>query len=390
MQIGPNPGPRRQTQIYLHGAAGELPALPVDMDALEARARAVLSPEAYAYIACGAGRETTVARNREAFGRWRLVPRMLCDVSQRDATTRLFDMTLPAPLLLAPIGVQELAHPEADLATARAAASLGVPMIFSNQASVPMERCAEVMGDAPRLFQLYWGKNRDVVASLVSRAEACGCSAIVVTLDTTILGWRTQDLDLAYLPFLRGMGIAQYTSDPAFRATLPVPPEEDMRPAVEQFVSTYSNPALTWSDLAFLREHTRLPILLKGLQHADDAARALDHGMDGIVVSNHGGRQVDGAIGAVEALAPVAERVAGRVPILFDSGLRGGADMVKALALGATAACLGRPYIYGLAVAGEEGVREVVTNMLADFDLTLGLLGCRTPQEINLETVEER
>jgi lactate 2-monooxygenase len=381
----------------------------VDFTRLEARARRVLSAEAFAYLAGGAGRECTMSANRAALDRWRIVPRMLRDVSARDTTVTLFGRTLPAPLLLAPIGVLELAHAEADLAVARAAAAEGVPFIFSNQASVPMELCAAAMGDAPRWFQLYWSRSNELVKSFVRRAEACGCEAIVLTLDTTMLGWRTRDLELAYLPFLRGLGIAQYTSDPVFRAQLGEPldgaPSERppvnlatlrafaqmvrrypgrlpetlrsgaARAAVQRFVATYSRPSLTWGDLSFLRELTRLPILLKGIQHPDDAREAVARGMDGVIVSNHGGRQVDGAIGALEALPSVVEAAGGRVPVLFDSGIRGGADIVKALALGATAVCLGRPYAYGLAVAGETGVRDVIRNVLADFDLTLGLAG---------------
>ncbi|MBV8850982.1 MAG: alpha-hydroxy-acid oxidizing protein, partial [Methylobacteriaceae bacterium] len=267
--------------------------------------------------------------------------------------------------------------------TAKAAAAERVPMIFSNQASVPMETMAHAMGDAPRWFQLYWSKSDDLVASLVKRAEACGCDAIAVTLDTTLLGWRTRDLDYAYLPFIRGMGIAQYTSDPVFRSMLKKPPEEDMLGAAQLFMTIYSNPALTWDKLAFLREHTTKPILLKGINHPDDARKALDHSIDGIVVSNHGGRQVDGARAALDSLDEISQAVNGRMPILFDSGIRGGAGIFKALALGATAVCIGRPYVYGLALAGEAGVRAVIRNMMADLDLTMGTAGCASIKDIN-------
>jgi lactate 2-monooxygenase len=256
-------------------------------------------------------------------------------------------------------------------------------MIFSNQASMPMETTAAAMGDQPRWFQLYWSKSDELVASLVQRAEACGCDAIVVTLDTTLLGWRTRDLDYAYLPFFRGMGLAQYTSDPVFRAMLKKPPEEDMLAAAQLFATIYCNPALTWEKLAFLREHTTKPILLKGINRADDARKALDHGLEGIIVSNHGGRQVDGARAALDSLDEIAQAIGGRMPLLFDSGIRGGADIFKALALGATAVCVGRPYIYGLAIAGEAGVRAVLRNLIADFDLTMGTAGCASIAEVN-------
>src|SRR5436190_18321764 len=381
-----------------------------------------MSREAYAYVAGGAGMESTIDANRAAFERRRIVPRVLRDVSERDISVELYGRRLPSPFLLAPIGVLELAHPQADVAVAKAASSEGVPMIFSNQASKSMEECAAAMGDAPRWFQLYWSVSNELVASFAARAEACGCEAIVVTLDTTMLGWRTRDLDIAYLPFLRGRGIAQYTSDPVFRRIIREEPVQlgkdeqpkptpqalrtlvqltraypdrfvpslrsgDARAAVQTFTRIYSRPSLTWETLPFLREHTKLPILLKGILHPDDARRAVDEGIDGIVVSNHGGRQVDGATSTIEALPGIAEAVGGRIPIVLDSGVRSGADAFKALALGATAVGIGRPYAYGLAIAGEAGVREVLQNFKADFDLTMGLSGCRSIAEIGPESL---
>ena len=414
-------GVKRQTEIYLNGLAGKKPAVPVGAASLEAAARKKMSPEAFAYVAGGSGSESTVEENRDAFGRWRIVPRMLRDVSERNTSVELFGRKLPAPLLLAPVGVLEMAHREADVAVSRAAAGAGVPFIFSNQASRTMEECAKVMGDAPRWFQLYWSTSDGLVESFVRRAERSGCEAIVVTLDTTMLGWRTRDLDLAYLPFLRGKGIAQYTSDPVFNRSLaePAPPAGETKinlptllalfemarnypgnslknlvsgeplAAVRKFISTYSRPSLTWENLVFLRERTKLPIVLKGILHPDDARRAVEHGMDGVIVSNHGGRQVDGAIATLDALPEVVEAVEGRIPVLFDSGVRGGADMFKALALGATAVCLGRPYVYGLALDGEEGVRAIIRNLIADFDLTMGLAGCRSVSEITAEDLTQ-
>jgi len=403
-------GMRRQAEVYLRGVAGERPRIPTDPVRLEEAAKAALPAEGYAYVAGGAGAEATVRANREAFDRRRIVPRVLRDVSARDLRVELFGRILPAPLLLAPLGVMELVHPEADLAVARAAASAGVPLIFSNQASVAMEECAGVMGSAPRWFQLYWSKNDALVESLVHRAEAAGCEAIVITLDTTMLGWRTRDLDLAYLPFLRGKGIAQYTTDPVFKAMLaqPAPPpaadvprrvnfhsirtllalrKKASLPAVQHFIATYSRTTLTWSDLRFLRERTRLPIVLKGILHADDARQALDCGIDGLIVSNHGGRQVDGAIATLDALPAVVAAVGGRIPVLLDSGIRGGADVFKALALGARAVCIGRPYAYALAIAGEAGVRELLANFIAELDLTVGLSGHRSVAELGPDSL---
>lgn len=416
-------GPWRQSQIYVDGVGGQRPRVPVSETELETRAMAAMRPEAAAYIAGGAGREDTMSANRSAFARWRIVPRVLRNVERRDASTTLLGMSLPAPLLTAPIGVLELAHRDADLAVARAAAAVGVPMIFSNQASVPMEACAAAMGDTPRLFQLYWSRSDDLVQSFVRRAEACGCRGIVLTLDTTMLGWRPRDLDLAYMPFMRGMGMAQYLSDPVFRRELNLPlgaptpatplswnalgvlrdllahapgPLFDKlrtgwpRLAVRRFVATYSRPSLQWADLARLREMTRLPILLKGVLHPEDARLALEHGVDGLVVSNHGGRQIDGEIASLDALPGIVSVVQKRVPVLFDSGIRGGADVFKAIALGASAVLLGRPYVYGLAIAGEAGVTEVLRNVGAEFDLTMGLAGCRSVAEITADCVIER
>ena len=378
------PGPMRQFEVYLQGLMGGVkPVVPMSFPELEAKAREKLTPEAYAYVACGAGAEDTIAENDAAFDRWRIVPRMLRDVAQRDLSIELFGRKLNTPLLIAPIGVQELVDKDADLATARAAAAERVPMIFSNQASVPMETTAAVMKDQPRWFQLYWSKSDDLIASLVRRAETCGCDAIVITLDTTLLGWRTRDLDYAYLPFFRGLGLAQYTSDPVFRGMLKKPPEEDMLAAAQLFASIYSNPALTWEKLKSLRNHTSKPILLKGINRADDALKALDYGIDGLIISNHGGRQVDGARAALDGLDEIARAVHAEVPVLFDSGIRGGAGIFKALALGATAVCVGRPYVYGLALAGEAGVRAVLRNMIADLDLTMGTAGCASIAEVN-------
>jgi lactate 2-monooxygenase len=406
-------GRQRQRAIYIARIGGQRPVVPVAQAELEKAAQAAMSPEAWAYVAGGAGRESTMDANRAAFEKWRIVPRVLRDVEKRDVSIDLFGRKLPSPLLLSPVGVLEMAHRDADLAVARAAAAWQAPFIFSNQASVPMETCAAAMGDGPRWFQLYWNRSNDLVASLVKRAEACGCSAIVLTLDTTMLGWRPRDLDLASLPFMQGQGIAQYTSDPVFLRELKegplgsTAPTKNVHPprnlqtvatafaqranfpggllrnflsdeplaAVRRFMTTYSRPSLQWEDLKFLRGLTKLPILLKGVLHPDDARMALQHGVDGLVVSNHGGRQIDGEIASLEALPAVVETVNGKIPVLFDSGVRGGADVFKALALGATAVCLGRPYVYGLAIAGQRGVEEVIGNVLAEFDLTLGLVG---------------
>ncbi len=376
-------GSERQFAVYLAGLQGQRPSIPVSYEELEGRAREKLTPEAYGYVAGGAGGEATLRANRAAFDRWSIVPRMLRDVSARDLRTRIFDTDLPAPVLLAPIGVQSIIHPDAEVAAARAAASLGVPIVLSTASSKTLEDVATASGAAPRWFQLYWGRDPELTGSFLSRAEQAGYSALVVTLDTNLLSWRERDVQNAYLPFLLGEGIANYLSDPVFRAALAVSPEEDPQSAIFRFVQVFTNPTLTWTDLAFLRAHTRLPILLKGILHPDDAQRALDAGMDGIVVSNHGGRQVDRAIAALDALPQVVAAVAGRVPVLFDSGIRRGADAFIALALGARAVLLGRPYIWGLALRGEDGVRDVLLNFLADLDLTFALSGYTSLSEVD-------
>jgi lactate 2-monooxygenase len=411
----------RQTEIYTTGLAGQNPVVPLDINRLEAAAQLSIPPEAFAYIAGGAGLESTMSSNRAAFERWRIVPRMLRDLSQLDTSLELFGTKLPSPFLLAPIGVLDMAHKEADIAVGRAAADEGVPMIFSNQASRSMEDVAAVMGNSPRWFQLYWSKSDDLVVSFLQRAEKVGAKAIVVTLDTTLLGWRIRDLDLAYLPFLHGRGIAQYTSDPVFQNLLesfsPIPTNRKVTlqsilalfemashhpdstfaalrsgkalAAVQQFIATFSRTSLTWEDLPFLRQHTKLPILLKGILHPDDARKTIDAGMDGVIVSNHGGRQVDGAIAALDALPDVVAAVNGQIPVLMDSGIRTGADIFKALALGAKAVCLGRPYVYGLAIGGYAGVREVLQNYKADFERTMALAGCRNLTEITADMLKK-
>ncbi len=363
-----------QNEIYAGGLIDEMPRLPVAVADLEERAQEVLGAEAFGYVAGGAGTEKTMQANLKALERWEIVPRMLRDISVRDLSTSVLGTAMPVPVMLAPVGVQSIVHPEAELAVGRAAASLGVPIILSTAASHTIEEVAEAMGDARRWYQLYWPKDRDLAASFVSRASEAGYGAIVVTLDTWFLGWRPRDLRSAYLPFLKGEGVANYFSDPVFRAALERAPEQDPGPAIGHWAQQFANPSLTWADLAWLRDQTRLPIVLKGILHAEDARRALQEGADGLIVSNHGGRQVDGAIGALDALPKIRE-VVGDLPVLFDSGIRTGADIFKALALGANAVCLGRPYVWGLALDGRAGVEHVLRCLFAELDLTLALSG---------------
>lgn len=373
-------GPERQNMIYLAGLQGQRPALPVAPEKLEQLANERMSPEARGYLD---GMVDSMSANRAAFARWRIVPRMLRDVSMRDLRVELFGKELPVPFLLAPIGVQSIVHADGEVATARAAASVGVPMIQSTAATRSLEEVASALGDTPRWYQLYWSKDPDFNASIVQRAEQAGYQALVVTLDTTILAWRPEDIQNAYLPFLLGEGLGNYLTDPAFRKSLPEPPETNKFAAIQRFIQIFSNPSLAWKDLAWLRERTKLPILLKGILHPDDARMALDSGMNGLIVSNHGGRQVEGVRAALNALPGVAAAVDGRVPVLFDSGIRRAADVFKAIALGAQAVLLGRPYMWGLALNGQQGVEEVLRNFLADLDLTLALSGHTSYRELD-------
>ncbi|KPL59055.1 lactate 2-monooxygenase [Rossellomorea vietnamensis] len=361
-----------QNQIYQKKVR---PSIPFRFEELEQMAREKLEDGPFYYVAGGAGGEETMRANRSALDRWQIVPRMLNNVRNRDLKVTLFGETYSSPLLLAPIGVQSIVHPDGELASARAAASMNVPFIASSASTYSMEEIASVMGDSPRWFQLYWSNDLEIAASMLRRAEASGYSAIVVTLDAPMMAWREYDLENAYLPFLSGEGVGNYVSDPVFRSKLKDPPEVDGNAAAILWSQVFGNASLTWDDLDFLREHTRLPILLKGILHPDDAKLAVDRGMDGIIVSNHGGRQVDGAIGALDSLPVICDVVNGRIPVLFDSGIRRGADVVKALALGADSVLIGRPYMYGLTLAGEQGVKDVIRNILADLDLTLALSG---------------
>ena len=377
-------------EIYLRGLAGQRPELPMTADGLEAAAQRVLPAEAFGYVAGGASTERTVAANREAFTRWRIVPRMLRRVIERDLSTTVLGTSMTAPVLTAPIGALGLVHPDADLAVTRAAAALGLTSVLSTVSSTTLEDVAAAVGDAGRWFQLYWPRDPALAESLVGRAEAAGYQAIVVTVDTWSLSWRPRDLQLGHLPSLHAEHIANYLSDPVFRARLDAPPEESAQAgqqAVRTLMELFGNPALGWSDLSLLREWTQLPILIKGICHPDDARAALEHGADGVVVSNHGGRQVDGARAALDCLPDVVAAVDGRAPVLLDSGIRCGADVLIALALGAHAVLLGRPWVYGLGLAGRSGVEHVLRAVLGDLDLMLALAGYSRPGELSAHSV---
>jgi lactate 2-monooxygenase len=371
-----------QAEIFLRGMRGETPAHPISLAELELEAAQRVDPRTLAYVFGAAGSEDTMQANQRAFQHWRIVPRILRDVSQRDLSVTVLGTEMPAPLALAPIGTPTIVHPDGELAVARSAAALGLVMAVSTVTARTLEDVAAA-APGPKWFQLYWPNDRELAASLLARAEHAGYEALIVTLDTFLPGWRPRDLQGAWQPVLQGEGIANYTSDPVFRALLARPPEEDPRAAIGEFVVQFSNPRLTWDDLKFLRSHTTLPIALKGILHPDDARLAREHGIDAVIVSNHGGRQVDGAIASLDALPAIVDVVGDELDVLLDSGVRGGADIVKALALGADAVLLGRPYLWGLAIDGEAGVLAVLRAILAELDITLGLSGHTRPSQLD-------
>jgi lactate 2-monooxygenase len=367
-----------QNEIYFNGLRGVRPKLPVDFKSLEAKASAALPQSVLSYVQGGCGDEHTQDLNVDAFRRWGLTPRMMVDASQRDLSVELFGLKLPTPLFMSPIGVIGLCAQDGqgDIATARAAGLTGVPMVASTLSAAPLEDVAKALGGGTGFFQLYTPRDTALAESLVRRAEAAGFKAIVVTLDTWLTGWRPRDLNDANFPQLRGHALANYFSDPRFRALLSKPPEEDGPAAIMQWARIFGK-VLTWADLPWLRSLTKLPLILKGICHPDDARRAIDGGVDAIYCSNHGGRQANGGLAAIDML-PGVVAAAGDTPVLFDSGVRSGTDVVKALALGAKAVGIGRPYAYGLALDGTDGIVHVLRCLLAEADLLMAVDGYPT------------
>ncbi|GAO38892.1 putative lactate 2-monooxygenase [Sphingomonas changbaiensis NBRC 104936] len=367
-----------QNAIYGAGLSGILPTIPVDFATLEKRAQAALPPHVLSYVQGGCGDEWTQDQNAAAFRHWGMVPRMMVDCTKRDLSVELFGQKLKSPLFMAPIGVNGIMTPDqhGDLAAARASALTGVPYCSSTLSNDPLEKVAEAQGATPGFFQLYTPRDEALAESLVKRAEAAGYKAIVVTLDTWVTGWRPRDLNTANFPQLRGAVLMNYFSDPVFRASLPKPPEEDPAAAIRAWAAVFGK-VLTWDDMPWLRSMTKLPLVLKGICHPDDARRAIDTGADAIYVSNHGGRQANGGIAAIDMLPGVVE-AAGKTPVLFDSGIRSGTDVIKAIALGATAVGIGRPYAYGMALAGAEGAAAVLRAILAEADLLMAVNGYPT------------
>ncbi|HRI01265.1 MAG TPA: alpha-hydroxy-acid oxidizing protein [Saprospiraceae bacterium] len=413
---------KRHREIFTKGSVGIKSVIPTDHFALEQAAKKMLGKSEFDYIATGAGIEQGMSNNRAAFLDYKLIPKMANGCSDISLNTTLFTREqIPAPFLFAPIGVLKLAHPQGDLELAKAARASGIPMIFSNQASYPMEQCTQVLEGSPHWFQLYFSRSNELVESFIHRAEQSQCSAIVLTLDTTILGWRTRDLDNAYLPFIYGQGIAQYSSDPVFLRLMqeqkkaseeknpfklrslallhsmiqhfPGPffsklRSKDPIKAVKKFIEIYSRPNLNWEDILWLRNQTKLPLILKGIQDPHDAQRAIDMGINAIIVSNHGGRQVDYNRASLHSLIEIRKKIDSKFPLLLDSGIRTGTDVFIARALGAQAVLLGRPYTYALALGGAEGVLEYVKNIAAELEITMSLCGCQNINDITQDYIQ--
>ncbi|MBK7811729.1 MAG: alpha-hydroxy-acid oxidizing protein [Saprospiraceae bacterium] len=407
----------RQKEIYTEGALGHQPKIPVDFKSLELQASKILSKNAFGYIATGAGQEEGIFNNQKAFSSWNIIPSIASGIQNLDTKRQILGLDLPWPMMFAPIGVLDLARPKGDLLLAKASVESQIPMIISNQASTSMEEVAKALTSQNFWFQLYFSKSKELVRNFVQRAEACGAKGIILTLDTTTLGWRQRDLNNAYLPFIRGLGIAQYTSDPVFKELLkdvnlqtqksagnifqklrllhellknyPGSYFENLKSkepikAVRKFIEIYSRPELNWDDIQWLKEISNIPVLLKGILHPNDALQAIKLGIDGIVISNHGGRQIDRVISSLDALVEIKKVVPKDYPLILDSGIRTGTDIFMALALGAKTVLLGRPYVYALAINGSKGVLEITKNILAEFEITMKLAGCP-----NIESITE-
>ncbi len=382
-------GVKRIREAYRRGMYdGETPDFPTTYEELREAAFERMSADAKAYVHGGAGTEETFERNKD-FSRWRIIPRMLRGVADRDLSVNVLGAEHDYPLMITPLGVQTLLHEEGETATARACEDMNVPFVLSSLSSTPLEEVAETLGDTPKWFQFYWSSDRDVAASFLDRVEDADYDAVVITVDAPTLGWRERLLERGYYPFLEGEGMANYFSDPAFRASLDAPPEEDKQAAVDHFLEVFGDASLTWDDLEFVFDRTDLPVVIKGVLHPEDAKKAVEAGADGVQVSTHGGRQVDGSISAVEALPAIADAVGDEADVLFDSGVRRGEHVFKAMALGADAVMLGRPFAYGLAHSGEDGVRNVLENTLSQFDLTMGLAGTDEASAIDREAIRD-
>ncbi|MGX9133060.1 alpha-hydroxy acid oxidase [Rummeliibacillus sp. JY-2-4R] len=346
---------------------------PISFVELERAAASVLPKNQYGYVRSGAGGEQTLHQNQSAFQKYSIIPRYLKDVSKLDTSIELFGKEYPTPLLAAPVGVLQMISPEGELAVARALKDLNIPYIQSTVSSYSIEEIASAAPDSSKWFQLYWAPcDPEISYSMVKRAEQAGYEAIVLTIDTMMLGWRETDMRNQFSPISEGYGKGNWATDPAFLKSIP---NNDLNSIIEGILANLHHPTLQWANIKELKKRTTLPVLIKGILHPEDAKLALENGVDGIIVSNHGGRQLDGVIPSIDALPAIVEAINGQIPVLFDSGIRRGTDVVKALALGANAVLIGRPFVYGLAIAGEEGVKRVFSTILKETEVTLSMAG---------------
>lgn len=353
----------------IFGGANAGPLVTTDPNKLEEQAKSKMSAKSFGFLAGGSGERATMDANRLAFRQWKLVPRMLRSSGARDLSVQLFNKTYPTPLLFAPIGFLNAIHADAEAGVAEIAKELEIPYVKSMNSFSPVDDIAFANGDGARWFQLYWPPSDQMTISLLKNAKANGFEALVVTLDATTLGWRPWDQDQAYFP----MNIPQ----------TPKHPNNNSVTSLGFGIDALFNKPPSWSRLKFLREHWSGPILLKGIQHVDDAKEAVAAGMDGIIVSNHGGRQLDGGIGSLDALAEITAEVGDRITVLFDSGIRTGPDIIKALSLGAKAVLVGRPWAYGLGIAGKEGAKAVIRGLLADLEISMKIAGLQSVKDCN-------
>lgn len=356
-----------QDGIYAEGLLAKHRRFPYTFADLVERARQVLDHATFDYVRGGAGDESTQDANVAELRRYGFVPRMLRDRSERDLSTTFLGAELESPVLLCPVGVNGLVHEGGDLEVARAADALGVAAMYSTLSEAPLEEVADARGDSFAAFQLYPTKDDQLTDSLVRRADKAGFDALAITLDTGSLGWRPRDLANGYIPFLRGRCLANYLTDPRFIELCGVDAPPPLHAGIV-WSSLFSKPTFSWDDVARIRRLTDLPVIVKGICHAEDARRAATEGVDAIACSNHGGRQANGGLPAVSHLEGVLE--AG-LPVTFDSGIRDGVDILRVVGLGATLAGIGRPYVYGLTIGGAAGVEHVVRSMLAEADLTM-------------------
>jgi 4-hydroxymandelate oxidase len=343
---------------------------PINLFEYEAIASKNLSQMAWDYFASGAGDEVTLRDNRAAFERLKLRPRMLVDVSQRDLRTTILGRSLSMPILIAPMAFQCLAHPEGEIATARVASKLGVGKILSTMATKSIEEVAAAGNGAPQWFQLYVHRDRGLTRALVERAYQAGFSALCLTVDAPMLGRRERDTRHQFhLP--AGMELANFMGLEGWKM-----PQQAGESSLFAYFAQQLDPSLTWADLEWLQSLSPLPLVVKGILRGDDAIRAVERGAQAVIVSNHGGRQLDGAIATIDALSEVVAAVGDRAEILVDGGIRRGTDILKALALGAKAVAIGRPILWGLATNGAAGVQHVLEILKGELDLAMALSGC--------------